>query len=73
MRKLIVGLGLAGALAIAPAAWGHPSEQRNERAFHGGPHCHVNNQSGNPTYPSHRGHERAGSDVFTALPACPEE
>jgi hypothetical protein len=70
MRKLIVGLSVAAGLAAAPTAWGHPSENRNPQAFHGGPHCHTNQHSGNAAYPSHRAHENAGGDVFAATP-CP--
>lgn len=70
MRKAIVGLSVAIGLALAPTASGHPSENRNETAFHGGPHCHVNQHSGHAAYPSHRGHQRAGNDVFAAAP-CP--
>ena len=73
MRKLIVGLTAAVALAVAPTAWSHPSENRNERAFHGGPHCHMNLQSGKNAFPSHRAHVASGTQdgVFTAAP-CPE-
>jgi hypothetical protein len=70
MRKLIVGLSVVIGLALPPIASGHPSENRNERAFHGGPHCHTNQHSDKAAFPSHRAHERAGNDVF--LPAaCP--
>ena len=71
MRKVIVGLTAVLALAFASGTSAqHPSENRNERAFHGGPHCHTNQHSGNAAYPSHRAHQRAGGDVFAAT-ACP--
>jgi len=73
MRKSIVVLGVVAGMAFAPAAWGHPSENRAEQAFHGGPHCHINQQSGNFAYPSHRAHVATGTPVgvFAAEP-CPE-
>ena len=71
MRKFIVGLTAVLALAFASAASAqHPSENRNDRAFHGGPHCHTNQHSEKAAYPSHRAHQRAGSDVF-AVRECP--
>jgi hypothetical protein len=71
MRKLIVGLSVVIGLALTPTASGHPSENRNDRAFHGGPHCHTNQHSGHSAFPSHRAHESAGGDVFAATD-CPE-
>ena len=70
MRKLIVGLSVVIGLALTPTASGHPSENRNVRAFHGGPHCHTNQHSGHAAFPSHRAHENAGGDVFAAS-TCP--
>lgn len=77
MRKLITWL-IAGcltlvlALALTPAAFGHPSENRAEQAFFGGPHCHINQHSGKLAFPSHKAHIVTGLDgrVFTAT-ACP--
>jgi hypothetical protein len=58
-------------LGVTSAAYGHPSETRNEVAFHGGPHCHVNLKSGHLTYPSHMGHLASGvGHVFDAAD-CP--
>ena len=37
MRKSIVGLTAVLVLGLTAAASGHPSENRNETAFHGGP------------------------------------
>ena len=72
MRKSIVGLAAALVLGLASAASGHPSENRNEQAFHGGPHCHVNVHSENFAFPSHMAHLASGpGDVFNAT-ACPE-
>ena len=72
MRKLIVSLVAVSALAVAPAASGHPSENRADRAFFGGPHCHVNLQSGNAAFPSHRAHIATGTptNIFASAP-CP--
>jgi hypothetical protein len=74
MRRLIVALTAALALALAPVASAHPSnENRSDQSTFGGPHCHTNQQSGKPAYPSHRAHERTGTPVgvFAATP-CPE-
>ena len=71
MRRLIVGATVVLTLTVTPAAWAqHPSENRNEQGFGGGPHCHVNNHSGNPAFPSHTAHVHAGGDVFTADEDC---
>ncbi|HEX6228907.1 MAG TPA: hypothetical protein VFZ41_05525 [Solirubrobacterales bacterium] len=72
MRKLIVALTAAVVLALAPAASGHPSENRAEKAFFGGPHCHINLQSGHFAFPSHRAHIVTGTPegVFVAT-GCP--
>ena len=72
MRKVAVTVVAAAALALAPAAYGHPSEKRAETAFHGGPHCHINQQSGNFAFPSHRAHVATGTPVGVfAATACP--
>ncbi|HSI81327.1 MAG TPA: hypothetical protein VK919_11835 [Solirubrobacterales bacterium] len=72
MRKLIAGLTVAFVLVFASAASGHPSENRAEQAFFGGPHCHINQHSGNFAFPSHRAHIATGlpNTVFAAA-ACP--
>jgi hypothetical protein len=72
MRKLIVGLSAAFVLALAPAASGHPSENRADEGFGFGPHCHTNQLSGNFAFPSHTAHEATGLDgrVFVAT-TCP--
>jgi hypothetical protein len=72
MRKFIVALTAVLALAFASAASGHPSENRAEQAFFGGPHCHVNQQSGNFAFPSHRAHIATGLPVGVFAGAeCP--
>ena len=72
MRKSIVGLTAVLVLGLTSAASGHPSENRNEQAFHGGPHCHVNVHSENFAFPSHMAHLASGpGNVFNAV-ACPE-
>lgn len=63
MRKVVVTVVAAAALAAAPAASGHPSENRAETAVHGGPHCHINQLSGNFAFPSHRAHVATGTPV----------
>lgn len=72
MRKLIAGLTIAFVLVFAAAASGHPSENRAERAFFGGPHCHINVHSGNFAFPSHQAHIMTGlpDTVFRAT-TCP--
>jgi hypothetical protein len=70
VRRFIVGLTAVLALAFTSAASGHPSEVRNERAFHGGPHCHTNLHSGKPVFPSHRAHVATGTRVFAGAD-CP--
>jgi hypothetical protein len=72
MRKSVAGLTAVLVLGLTSAASGHPSENRNERAFHGGPHCHTNVHSEKPAFPSHRAHLASGpGNVFNAS-ACPE-
>ncbi len=72
MRKLIVGLAAVSVFAFTPAASGHPSENRADQAFFGGPHCHINQHSGNFAFPSHRAHMATGTPVgvFASAP-CP--
>jgi hypothetical protein len=72
MRKLIVGLTAAAVLALTPAASGHPSENRADPGFGGGPHCHINQHSGKFAFPSHTAHVATGIEgrVFAAE-ACP--
>jgi hypothetical protein len=73
MRKLIGVIAAVLALALAPAALGHPSENRAEQGFGGGPHCHINLHSGNFAFPSHRAHVVTGlSDGVFMATACPE-
>jgi len=72
MRKSIGGLTAVLVLGLSSAAYGHPSENRNEQGFGGGPHCHMNVHSGNFAFPSHQAHLASGpGNVFNAVP-CPE-
>jgi hypothetical protein len=75
MRKLIGAAAAALTLALAPAAFGHPSENRAEQGFGGpgAPHCHINLKSGNFAFPSHTAHVASGLSgaVFMAT-TCPE-
>jgi hypothetical protein len=72
MRKLVVGLVTVSALVAAPVASGHPSENRADQSVFGGPHCHINQLSGNFAFPSHRAHVATGTPVnIFAATACP--
>jgi hypothetical protein len=73
MRKVVVGLTVAGLLALAPSAAGHPSENRADQSTFGGPHCHINLMSGNFAFPSHHAHVVTGlsNGVFMAT-TCPD-
>ena len=68
ITTVIVTLGLL-ALSVALA---HPSENRAVQSTFGGPHCHINLNSGNSAFPSHRGHIASGlaDGVFMAAD-CP--
>ena len=72
MRKFIVGLVAVFALAVAPVASGHPSENRDDQSVFGGPHCHINQLSGTFAFPSHMAHTSTGTpvNIFAAAP-CP--
>jgi hypothetical protein len=72
MRKVVVGLTIAGLVAFAPVASGHPSENRADQSTFGGPHCHINLMSGNFAFPSHLAHVKTGlsGGVFQAT-TCP--
>jgi len=73
MRKLICAIVAVVSLALAPTALGHPSENRAEQGFGGGPHCHINLHSGNFAFPSHRAHVVTGlSDGVFMATTCPE-
>lgn len=79
MRKLIAIVCLSAALmlGITASASGHPSENRAEPGFGGGPHCHINTMSGKFAFPSHTAHVATGIEgrVFTAVipdEACPD-
>ena len=58
MRRLTLVVAVIGALALPAAASAHPSENRNDNGFGGGPHCHFNLESANTSfaYPSHMAH-----------------
>jgi hypothetical protein len=77
-RKLIAIVSLSAVLmlGITSAASGHPSENRALQGFGGDPnfpHCHMNLNSGNFAFPSHKAHEETGlvDGVFEAAP-CPQ-
>jgi hypothetical protein len=72
MRKVTVALALFAVFVFSPSASGHPSENRAEPAFFGGPHCHINQHSGNFAFPSHRAHVATGTPVGVfAAAECP--
>ena len=60
MRRVALGLVIAGSLLLPATASAHPSENRNENGFGGGPHCHFNLKSENTSfaYPSHMAHAK---------------
>lgn len=71
VTTVVVTLGLL--LALSSVALAHPSENRADQSVFGGPHCHINLNSGNFAFPSHRGHIASGlaDGVFMAAD-CPE-
>jgi hypothetical protein len=76
MRRLAIALALFGVLAFPAGAAAHPSENRAEQGFGGGPHCHfvLTAPEGTRAYPSHTGHlaqiqHRPAGAVFAAT-AC---
>jgi hypothetical protein len=58
VRRLALVLALMGMLALPAVASAHPSENRAEQGFGGGPHCHFILPAGEGmrTYPSHTAH-----------------
>jgi len=56
MRRLAMAAMLGAMLALPAAAMAHPSENRNENGFGGGPHCHFILDTGTNTFPSHTAH-----------------
>lgn len=58
MRRLALVIGLIGALALPAGVSAHPSENRNDQGFGGGPHCHFVLAAGadSRAYPSHTAH-----------------
>jgi hypothetical protein len=63
MRKLIGAIAAVLTLALAPAAFGHPSENRADQGFFFGPHCHINQHSLKFAFPSHRAHIATGTPI----------
>ena len=55
MKRLAIAMALIGVLAFPAAASAHPSENRAEQGFGGGPHCHFI-LAGTRAYPSHTAH-----------------
>ena len=58
MRRVALVLALIGVLAIPATVSAHPSENRADQGFGGGPHCHfvLAAGSGSRAYPSHTAH-----------------
>jgi hypothetical protein len=68
---------LLAPVALAQESQGANSERRNETAFHGGPHCHINlvasaNQDDViAVFPSHKAHAQTGlADGIFAATDC---
>jgi hypothetical protein len=75
MRRLAITLAISALLLFPAAAAAHPSENRNEAAVFGGPHCHTLVHNGKLVVPSHRAHAmqialKPNGTVFAAA-ACP--
>jgi hypothetical protein len=58
MRRVAIVATLIGVLALPAAVSAHPSENRAEQGFGGGPHCHfvLAAGEGSRAYPSHTAH-----------------
>lgn len=58
MRRLAMAVTLIGVLALPASVSAHPSENRAEQGFGGGPHCHFVLAAGDDAraYPSHTAH-----------------
>jgi len=76
MRRLTVVLALIVVLALPVTVSAHPSENRNEQGFGGGPHCHfvLAAPEGTRAYPSHMAHatqlQRGPAGAVFAATAC---
>jgi hypothetical protein len=75
MRRLAITLAISAMLLFPAAVAAHPSENRNEVAFHGGPHCHFLFRNGVTVFPSHMAHAKqlslkANGTVF-GVTGCP--
>jgi hypothetical protein len=74
MRRLAITLAITALLLFPAAVAAHPSENRNEAAVFGGPHCHTLVHNGKFVVPSHRAHAmqialKPNGTVFAAA-AC---
>jgi hypothetical protein len=76
MRRLATALALMGVLAFPAAVSAHPSENRAEQGFGGGPHCHfvLAAGEGSRAYPSHTAHvaqlQHGPAGAIFAATAC---
>lgn len=76
MRRLAMVLTLIGVLALPAAVSAHPSENRAEQGFGGGPHCHfvLAASEGTRAYPSHTAHvaqlQHGPAGAIFAATAC---
>jgi hypothetical protein len=76
MRRFAIAVALIGMLAFPAAASAHPSENRAEQGFGGGPHCHfvLPAGEGSRAYPSHTAHmaqlEHSPVGTVFAATAC---
>ena len=76
MRRLSLVVALIGVLALPATVSAHPSENRNDQGFGGGPHCHfiLAAPDGTRAYPSHTAHanqlQRGPAGTVFAATAC---
>ncbi|MDF2735709.1 MAG: hypothetical protein K0S97_2332 [Chloroflexota bacterium] len=76
MRRLALVIGLIGVLALPASVSAHPSENRNDQGFGGGPHCHfiLAAPEGTRAYPSHTAHsnqlQRGPAGAVFAATVC---
>jgi hypothetical protein len=76
MRKLAIVAALIGVLAVPASVSAHPSENRADQGFGGGPHCHfvLAAGPGSRAYPSHTAHvaqlQHGPAGAIFAATAC---
>jgi hypothetical protein len=75
MRRLAIVVAIIGVMALPASVAAHPSENRADQGFGGGPHCHFVLAAGEDSraYPSHSAHlaqlmHGPAGAIFTAAP-----